>query len=220
MSRKSILIVLLLTVTLCCTACSKLTPQQKAEFELQMNGFMREYQNDEHYVARLMLHGGGYLVVNDVTEDWFVYKDYSYDILSIFDGKLDIKEAVYRSDESIDIFYMIEEGGGFSEFFVYEGYKGTDYLVFVTPDAHYGWTYETSPDREYVPYDTLNTEPLMIQDEEYQDNCPIWIFDLAASTVTDSYELHYGDYVLTGKNLKSRFWDPPEDKHVPMVPVD
>lgn len=219
MIRRLVLIAFLLFAILACVACAKLNPQQKAKLELQMNTFIHQYETDEQYISRLMLHAGGYLVVSDATEDWFGSKYFSYNILSIFDGEVDTEGEVFRNKNAVDIFYMKEEGSGFSSFVVYKGYKGTDYLVFVTPDMHYGWTYETSPDREYVPYDTLNTKPLMIQDEEYQSNCPVWIFDLAAASVNEKYELHYGDYVLTGNDLVSRSWNPPEDKHVPMVPV-
>lgn len=219
MNKKRILAAFLILAMLSCTACSKLSPQRQAELELQMQTFIHQYETDEQYVSRLMLHAGGYLVVSDVTEDWFECKEFSYDLLSIFDGEIDSEEEVFRQNDAVDIFYMKEEGNSFSSFVVYKGYIGTDYLIFVTPDMHYGWTYETSPDRDYVPYDTLNTKPLMIQDEEYQSNCPVWIFDLAAASINEKYELHYGDYVLTGKDLMSRSWDPPEDKHVPMVPV-
>ena len=220
MRKRILLFVLFLAMMICCVSCSKLTPQQVADLELTMQSAVHGYQMEENFIAKLMLHGGGYLVVSDATEDWFGEKEFSYDILSIFDGKLDIEEEVFRQKDAVDIFYMQEEGSGFSAFLLYKGYKGTDYLVFVTPDMHYGWTYETSPDREYVPYDTLNTKPLMIQDAEYQSNCPVWIFDLAAASVNEKYELHYGDYVLTGKDLMSGSWDPPEDKHVPMEPVN
>jgi hypothetical protein len=76
---------------------------------------------------------------------------------------------------------------------------------------NYGRTFETTPDKDYVPYDNLNTEPLIIQDKDYQGNCPVWIFDLSAESVDENYELHYGDYVLTGKDLMSGSWTPPSD---------
>ena len=221
MKRRSIILVLLLSVLLSLVACAKPAPQQQASFsktatqrqpelEQLMDKVMQKMQEEcEPYVSHLKLHGGGYLVVFDITQDWFDSKSFSYNLYTIKDGELDVEEEIFRQNNSIVIFYY-DLTGGFSVFVPYEGFKGTDYLVYVCPDMSFGRTFETTPDRDYVPFDTLDTKPLMIQDENYQGNCPVWIFDVPAQSVDESYELHYGDFVLTGSDLMSNSWSPPE----------
>ena len=209
MKRRIVLIPLVLSLAFACVSCSRLSPQKKVELEDMMHrAVLLLDAEDERYVSSLMLHGGGYLIVYDNSLTWPEEKDFDYNIITIEDGEIVAKEYLFYEDY-VPIFY--DQEGAYSVFIEYDGYAGTDYLVYVAPNMNYGRSFKTTPDRDYVPYDTLKTKPLFIQDENYQKNCPVWIFDLDRSTITENYELHYGDFVLTGKDLLSFSWNPPSD---------
>lgn len=81
-----------------------------------------------------------------------------------------------------------------------------DYLIFVS--------HNYDPDNEFcsrnydgaLPSDTLGTEPYVIQDDRFNNGFPLWIFDLAEAELTDDYELHFEDFVLTAADLRSKSW--------------
>ena len=81
-----------------------------------------------------------------------------------------------------------------------------DYLIFV---SHNYLLNEESCTGNYdgaIPIDTLGTKPYGIHDELYHSGFPMWIFDIAEADLTDDYELHFEDYVLTAADLRSKSW--------------
>lgn len=102
-----------------------------------------------------------------------------------------------------------------SRFFFLDGRLGRDLFVIVTPAMKYKLPpYAESLQYGIEPYDSLSTKPIKVVDdasaEQYTDlwhyGYPVWIFVIPEEKIDDTYELHYGDYVLTGKDIQSGTW--------------
>lgn len=111
----------------------------------------------------------------------------------------------------------VEYNPNFANFFYINGRLGREVIVIVTPAC----TEELRPYSECAefgiePYDSLNSAPIKILDdtpgkaynELWHYGYPVWVFAVPDSKIDDSYELHFGDYVLTGKDIKSGTWSP------------
>lgn len=102
-----------------------------------------------------------------------------------------------------------------SRFFTLEGRFGRDVIVIVTPAMKACLSsYVESPQYGLVPYDSLGSTPMKVIDEKSADQYPylwhygypIWIFAIPETKIGDDYELHFGDYILTGKDIKAGTW--------------
>ena len=174
-------------------------------------------QRKDYLLAYQKLHAGGYLCVldNSPEDNPYDFKFITYNILTIkygrpvfdFDGE-DVIAAIGANDGLVDIFLEYHRGSN-SYFFRYKSYNGTDILIFVMPNVNTGETYEESTEKDWVPYDTLDTDPFYFQDKMHHRNYPVWIFDIPEDSIDESYELHFGDFVLTGMDILSGTWDHP-----------
>lgn len=102
-----------------------------------------------------------------------------------------------------------------SHFFFLDGKLGRDLVVIVTPAMKsFLCPYSESPQYGIEPYDTLESIPMKIIDDTasvsysglWHYGYPIWVFTIPEKQIDDSYELHFGDYVLTGKDIKTGTW--------------
>ncbi len=136
-------------------------------------------------------------------------------------------DAESTDDTSVPIFWKPDTYGiqnveeyfnpNFSNFFYINGRLGREVIIVVTPAC----TKEPAPYSECAefgiePYDSLNSAPIKILDETtgkaynelWHYGYPVWVFAVPYSEIDRSYELHFGDYVLTGKDIKSGTWSP------------
>lgn len=57
-----------------------------------------------------------------------------------------------------------------------------------------------------APEDTLGTKALKYQQKGWNNGYPLWIFAIPLEKIEESYELHFGDYVLTGNDILNHSW--------------
>lgn len=110
-----------------------------------------------------------------------------------------------------------EDNPNFSNFFYIDGRLGRDVIVIVTPACTEEPTpYSGCAEFGIEPYDSINSVSMKVVDntpgkaynELWHYGYPVWVFAIPYSEIDDSYELHFGDYVLTGKDIKSGTWSP------------
>ena len=57
-----------------------------------------------------------------------------------------------------------------------------------------------------LPKDTLGTKALRFQQNDWHNGYPLWIFAIPLDQIDESYELCFGDYVLTGNDILNHTW--------------
>ena len=125
---------------------------------------------------------------------------------------------------SVPIFWQSDPDGTQSDaaeydsnFFYIDGRLGRDVIVIVTPAREKELTaYSECAEYGVEPYDSLDSVPMKVVDETrgkafnelWHYGYPVWVFAVPYSEIDRSYELHFGDYVLTGKDIRSGTWSP------------
>ena len=89
-----------------------------------------------------------------------------------------------------------------------KGYKGSDIVIYVSANRTDDDFYESSEWYKVIPSDSLSNKPLLIHDIDWEHNFPAWIFVVPKDKLDGTYELHYGEYVLTGNDILSGTWTP------------
>lgn len=83
---------------------------------------------------------------------------------------------------------------------------GDAVLIMVFPNRVPGVRFEDSEFNGLKPSDTLGSAPMKIHTPKWNEGYPAWFFLVENKDVDDSYELHYGDFVLTGADIRSQSW--------------
>lgn len=117
----------------------------------------------------------------------------------------------YNEIPFVSIFYQ-EDGDQYStdcaNFKYWPVENPTDVLVMVYPDPWTTGSYQASAFYGLLPSDSLGTVPVCVQNPEWRNGFPVWVFDVPFDYITEDYRLEYASYVLTGRDILSSSWSP------------
>ena len=142
----------------------------------------------------------------DLDPVWIFYGENEID-------SVPLQEILDYPSEHLDAFDNYTDY--YSHYFFLDGRFGRDVVIIVIPPMMVTLpSYSDCPQYGIEPYDNLDSVPMKVLDKtsagKYIDlwNCgyPIWIFVIPEQRIDDNYELHYGDLVLTGKDIQSGIW--------------
>ena len=88
------------------------------------------------------------------------------------------------------------------------GHMKTTWLFFITPNLIGEERIHDPATVGATPFDSVGTEPIMIQHEGLNQDDPIWVMEVPFETILahrEDYILKYGDYTLTAHDLCT-FW--------------
>ena len=109
--------------------------------------------------------------------------------------------------ESTDIFY---EDPSFPEspsrYLYWPKENPTEVIILITPAKVFYEPYEESEWYGVEPADSLQTKPFRIQDPDWYEGFPVWIFDVPLDQITPEYSLTFGHFLLTGEEILNKTW--------------
>ena len=225
MKKRSILVILLLVFLAGCgkeagtagTGGARFTQKQIEEFHTLSREAAFVWLGDEDaIVLEETLPAGSVLLGGCVTfDDDPGMQGFSRHELAI--GSYSEKSGVWSSPvwDTYEPSHPILNEYSFA--FAWRSYAGTDLLFVVSPAGDLPGTYHVpyaeSEWNGITPYDSMGTEPILLCDEEVLDGYPTWIFCTTVEDLPEDYELHYGDQVVTYRDLRS--WLSTVDDYMP-----
>lgn len=125
-----------------------------------------------------------------------------------YEPQAEVLEEDNGSDSDNTVYYD-------SHFFLLDGEQGRDVVIVVTPPMSRQLSaYSESSWYGITPFDSLDTVPMKVSDERtglhstelWHFGYPVWIFVVPEKDINETYELRYGDYVLTGTDILAGVW--------------
>lgn len=84
-----------------------------------------------------------------------------------------------------------------------------DIVILVMPNRDPDKTYDTEQIAQLYnnpPHDSLDTVPFLVHNKSWEQDFPVWIFDVPAEKIDDGYELVFGSWKLTGSDILQVRW--------------
>ena len=205
MKQGIIVVLLVLALAVGLISCASPDLRNQAEPEHLLDAVVQEMElKDDHYISKMKLHAGGYLLITDESpkDNPYDFKFIMFSIFTIKNGEITVDdEPLFEEDIEGSVRIFVENRDASNWLYLYKGYKGTDIILYIMPDFGSGKSFDESSQRSWTPYDNLDSQPFFFQDMKYHDNYPAWIFDIPLDQIKKDYELRYGDYLLTGQEI-------------------
>lgn len=170
--------------------------------------------NDEFPAWMELPSGAVFVFWNLEHENVFNEHEYATAAIQAVNGELQYR-AVFFYDDNVQtrIFYRedweqqqdIEYPSSFQYYQNPENDK-IDVLIAVGQNYEEQEKYTESDNDKLLPKDTLGTKALRFQQNDWHNGYPLWIFAIPLDQIDESYELCFGDYVLTGNDILNHTW--------------
>lgn len=144
----------------------------------------------DSYVVNLVSKNGTYELQPEGKDFQWIFYD--------LDSKAGMDNGVYAGVCTNSVYY-------------YPTIDGKEYCIFViTAPKEIGIPFSETPYGKQTPMDSMDTDPIVLQEDSFDDGYPVWVFAFQAEDLPSDYVLNYLSFSINAEQINAHHWEPEE----------